>query len=151
MGYRFVKNTITPITDKAEIASMEQTLESGHAFEGVMAHMSRALELYSQRKDPDYRNSIKEAILAVESAAKVISGKKKATLFDTLNSIDKAHGLHPALKEALIKLYGYSSDKQGIRHALTDLPNVGHAEAKLMLIGCSAFCNYMIEQYGSSG
>jgi AbiJ N-terminal domain 4 len=148
VGYRFVKHQITPITDKVELSSIEQTLSAPNIFEGVRTHIHRALELYSERKNPDYRNAIKEAISAIESAAKVISGKKKATLVDAVNAIDKIHGMHPALKEALVRLYGYSSDKQGIRHALIDAPSVGHAEAKLMLIGCSAFCNYLIEQYG---
>jgi hypothetical protein len=146
--YRFIKNSIISIVDQTEVASLEESLSQAETFDGVKRHMSRAIELYSDRKSPDYRNAIKEAISAVESASKVISGKSKAGLADAINAIDKKHGIHPALKESLLKLYGYSSDKQGIRHALIEDPNVGHAEAKFMLIGCSAFCNYLIEQYG---
>jgi hypothetical protein len=146
VGYRFVSGKITAIVDELEIGSLEQTLGASDMFAGAKSHISRALELYSDRKCPDYRNCIKEAISAVESVCKVISGKKGATLSDAIKVIDGRHTIHPALKESLLKLYGYTSDKEGIRHALMSDPNVGHAEAKFMLVGCSAFCNYMIEQ-----
>jgi len=54
VGYRFVKHQITPITDKSEIASLEQALNVPDIFEGVRVHIRRALELYSERKNPDY-------------------------------------------------------------------------------------------------
>ena len=146
IGFRFVKGQITSIVDKIEVAEIENVFTAGDPFAGAKSHIARALELYSDRKNPDYRNSIKEAISAVESTCKVISKKDKATLSDALKAIETKHSLHPALKDALKKLYGYSSDKQGIRHALVDDPNVGHAEAKFMLVGCSAFCNYLVEQ-----
>jgi hypothetical protein len=49
----------------------------------------------------------------------------------------------------LLKIYGYSSDEGGIRHALTGVSNIDHADAKFMIVSCSAFCNFMIEKYGS--
>jgi hypothetical protein len=148
VAYRFVQNKITSIVDEIEISEMEQALALKGPFTGVREHLNRALELYSDRANPDYRNTIKEAISAVESAAKIISRKKRATLVDAIKTIEAKHHIHPALRDALIKLYGYSSDKGGIRHGLMDDPSVGHAEAKLMLVECSAFCNYMIEQFG---
>lgn len=150
VGYRFVNGQITPIVDKVEIDSIENILKADDIFAGARAHIARAMELYSDRKKPDYRNSIKEAISAVESVCRVIAGKKRASLGDAIKVIEKKHSLHPALKESLLKLYGYSSDKEGIRHALMADSAVGHAEAKLMLVGCSAFCNFMIEQYGAT-
>jgi AbiJ N-terminal domain 4 len=151
VAYRFVRNKITSIMEDTEIEAIEQALGSGDLFLGVKQHLGRALELFSDRKNPDYRNTIKEAISAVESVSRIVSGKKKATLGDAIKVIEKKHGMHPALKDALLKLYGYSSDKGGIRHSLLEDASIGAAEAKLMLVGCSAFCNYMIEQYGLVG
>jgi hypothetical protein len=51
--------------------------------------------------------------------------------------------LHPALAEGLSKLYGWTSDAEGIRHALMDEPSLSFAEAKYMLVSCSAFVNYL--------
>lgn len=52
--------------------------------------------------------------------------------------------LHPALKGAFDKLYGYTSSNSGIRHALVDdsIP-VCSEDARFMLISCSAFINYL--------
>jgi len=53
-------------------------------------------------------------------------------------------GLHGALKSALLSLYGYTSDENGIRHAMLDEPDLEFAEAKFMLVACSAFANYIV-------
>ena len=51
--------------------------------------------------------------------------------------------IHGALKAAFVKLYGYTSDADGIRHAILDEPNVDFDEAKYMVVVCSAFVNYL--------
>lgn len=56
---------------------------------------------------------------------------------------DKAN-LHGALKSAFEKLYGFTSDDDGIRHAMIDDPSVGFDEAKYMIVSCSAFCSYLL-------
>jgi hypothetical protein len=74
------------------------------------------MELASDKHKPDARNSIKESISAVESTTKVIAQTPKATLEDALKVLDKQGDLHPCLKAAFSKLYGYTSDEGGIRH-----------------------------------
>ena len=57
--------------------------------------------------------------------------------------------IHPALKQAYIKLYAFSSDQGGIRHADGMFEsNVTFEEAKYMLVSCSAFVNYLIAVSG---
>ena len=111
----------------------------------VSTHIRLALEKLSDRSKPDYRNSIKESISAVEAACKLISGDDKATLTPALRKIS---GLHPALIQAFEKLYGYTCDAEGIRHALTEEENLDQNDAKYMLIACSAFVNYLIAKTG---
>ena len=143
-AYRFVDGKITEITSEEEISEIERALEQ--PFKPVKVHLKRALELLSDRKNPDYRNSIKESISAVEAICKIITNNKKATLGDCLNKIkSKKHiKLHPALIEAFKKLYGYTSDAEGIRHPLLDEPALSYEDAKFMLVACSAFVNYVI-------
>jgi hypothetical protein len=50
-----------------------------------------------------------------------------------------------------VKLYGYTSDDSGIRHAILDQPTVGFDEAKFMIVSCSAFVNYLIAKAGAVG
>jgi hypothetical protein len=54
--------------------------------------------LLSDRQKPDYRNSIKESISAVESAAKIISGDPKIDMSKVLSMLEKARKLNGALR-----------------------------------------------------
>src|SRR5262249_50572550 len=100
---------------------------------------------------PDHRNSIKEAISAVEAAAKLIAGSEGSGLGPALNRLAAKVTLHGALKAAFLSLYGYTSDSGGIRHALLEEDNVGYDEAKFMLVACSAFVNFLISRAGPAG
>ncbi len=136
-GYRFVGDQMTPIIDKVEVEAIEDAVET--ADEAVAAHLSRAIELLSDRQQPDYRNSMKESISAVEAAVRAHTGSTKGTLGELLDGLD----LHPALERSMSNLYGYTSDANGIRHALQDADNSSFAEAKYMLVVCAAFVNYV--------
>ena len=54
--------------------------------------------------------------------------------------------LHPALEKAYEAMYGYTSDKDGIRHSLSEESALGFEDAKFMLVSCSAFINLLIEK-----
>ena len=144
-GYRFVAGHLADVTSREELTMIEEAARDSR-FAGVSAHIDRALELYADRENPDYRNSIKESISAVESMARLVSGSEKATLGDALKTIEKNGHLHPALKEGFLKLYGYTSDEQGIRHAMLDEPNLTAADARYFLVSCSSFVNYLKAQ-----
>src|SRR5271169_2566416 len=102
-GYRFVSGLIVQITSEEEIAAIEQALALPDSLKPVKEHLGRSLALLSNRKAPDYRNSIKESISAVESLSKIISKQPKATLGPALNAVEKTTKLHPVLKEAFQK------------------------------------------------
>lgn len=140
-GYRFVGENITEITSEEEMAEVEEALNGPLA--GANAHIAEAVKLLSDRKHPDYRNSIKESISAVEAICRAVTGDAKTTLGGALNVLQAKIGLHPALKASLSTLYGFSSDKGGIRHAMSEPSNVSFSDAKFMLIVCSAFVNFI--------
>lgn len=142
-AYRFIGNKISSITSEEEIAAIEDAIENSPEIGGVNAHLESAVGFLSDRKSPDYRNSIKESISAVESLCKKITGKNNATLGEALKHIEEFHEFHPALKRALSNLYGYTSDSKGIRHALLEESEISYSDAKFMLVSCSAFINYM--------
>jgi len=147
VGYRFIDGEITPISDEMEVAEIEQSLDI--EFQGCRAHFKKALSFLSDREKPDYKNCIKESISAVESICKVIIGKDKATLGDALKVLESKQGLKGQLKSAFEKLYTYTNDKGGIRHAEGLFEsNVTFEEAKYMLVSCCAFVNYLIAEYG---
>jgi len=100
----------------------------------------------SDRQNLDYRNSIKESISAVESICKIVTNDDKATLGKALKIIEDKHGLHAALKGSLSQLYGYTSDADGIRHAMLGESNLSYIDAKFMLVACTNFINYLIDK-----
>ncbi|MBN3898814.1 MAG: hypothetical protein HWQ41_27150 [Nostoc sp. NOS(2021)] len=141
-GYRFVAGTFTDITNEQEIEMLEQAVDDQN-FPAVSSHLKRSLALMSNKENPDYRNSIKESISAVESLAKDITGKPKATLGEALKVLEVSNKLHPALKNSFLNLYGYTSDEGGIRHAMLTEPDLTTADAKYFLLSCTSFINYL--------
>ena len=140
-AYRFVSGSIASITEPSEIAEVEAAISSSPS--PVRAHLDRALDLLTSRDSPDYRNSVKESISAVESLVSLRLGTDKGTLGQMLKQLEESGNLHPALKAAFSSLYGYTSDQGGVRHALLDKDSVVHAYAQFMLVTCSAFINYV--------
>jgi len=115
-------------------------------YSGVQQHLNQSLKLMSDRPNPDYRNSIKESISAVESICKIVTQDEKTTLGQALKIIENKYGLHEALKKSLSQLYGYTSDADGIRHAMLEESNLSYIDAKFMLVACTNFINYLIEK-----
>jgi hypothetical protein len=144
-GYRIINGIVAGIVSEGEVEMLQKTLDEPFS-EPVSAHLRRALQLLANRDEPDYRNSIKESISAVESMAKIITGNSKATLGGALKEIEKSGRMHPVLKEAFQKLYGYTSDEDGIRHAMLAEPKLTAADAKYFLMSCTSFVNYMKSQ-----
>jgi hypothetical protein len=144
-AYRFVSGKVTPITSNDEIEEIEQAISGSDQYAGVRTHLQTSLGMLTDRQNPDYRNSIKESISAVESLAKQLVGVPSATLDGALKVLEKSHKLHPALKKAFSSLYGYTNDSDGIRHALMENSELTKADARFMLICCSAFINFAID------
>ena len=146
VGYRFVGNYITPITSEIEIKTLEDILRLSDRFFTVKKHIEQAQALLTQRPKADYRNSIKESISAIEAICCIVSGKENATLGDAVKQMqNKGFPLHQAFVDAVKKLYGYTSDAEGIRHALLEETRLASADARFMLVICTAFVNYIIE------
>ena len=142
-AYRIVKNRIVEITGKVEVESINNAMTI--PIDGVKLHLQTALKLMTASQcNPNYRNSIKESISAVECLCRTVTGA--STLDDALNRlINKGISINPQLKKGFENLYYYTNDKRtGVRHALMDDINIPtSAEATYMLVTCSAFINYI--------
>ncbi len=142
VGYRFIDRLITPITTKEEAEAIKEAIDNSD--ESIKIHLQKALKYISDREQPDYENSIKESISAVEAECCRIVGKR-TSLGDALNKLEGSDVvIHPCLKDAFRKLYNYTSDAKAVRHA-GDLggADATFAEAQFMLVSCSAFINYL--------
>ena len=152
-GYRFIDNLICPIVNEIETDAIGKAIQATSGITGVHQHLQQALSLFADRESPDYTNSIKESFCAVEGMAQLILDESVATLGKALKKLkDVGCEIHPALEGAWTKLYGWSNDESGVRHAaVDDLPNPTFADAKYHLVSCSAFVNYLIQKASDGG
>lgn len=152
-GYRFVRGELVPIADPAEVAAVEQAAAATtrDPLRGAHEHLLSALRFLGQKPSPDYRNSVKESISAVESVVNVLGGGRASGVSEAVEELAKHTEIHGALKAALKQLYGYTSDADGIRHAILDQATVGFDEAKFMLVVCAAFVNFVVGKAQTAG
>jgi len=139
-------NTITPI------ASHEQGLLLAHALDqlsnspmvGASQHLKQAIEFLNKGQ---WAKSITESIRAVESVARKIEPSAN-TLDPALKNLAPKIGMHPAMQKSFSMLYGFTSDEQGIRHALIDknAAAVDRDDAIFMLTACAAFSSYLVNR-----
>ena len=143
---RFLSNLLTPITNEEEMTEVTKAAATDEAG----SHIHNAIELYRDRLSPDYRNSVKESISAVEATYRQLTGKEHRDIGTAIAAMAK-DGLHlpKSLKNGFTAIYGWSNGKDGIRHALmADARTVSDAEARLMLVMCSAYVNYLLSLRG---
>ncbi len=147
-GYRFLDNIIVPLTSQDELSEIEDAL---YAPSPVATHVQRALEMLSDKEQPDYRNSIKESVSAVESMVNLISGVQNPSLRAALPKLEErlGHKLHGAKRQALLSLYGWAS--QEARHGLLEESHLTQEDARFALIVCSAFVNYLRAKEANAG
>ena len=145
-GYQIVNGALAPIIHEIEISEVERALDSTNTkiYAGANIHLSEAQNKLADRKNPDYRNSIKESMCAIESMCQIISNNPKAELGVALKILKSKIPIHGALEQGFLKIYGYASDSDGIRHALLEESNVDQEDALFMLVASSAFVNYLI-------
>lgn len=147
--YQFIGATLVPITSDREIAEIKQALDITKQY---MPHLDKALKFLADRSTPDYANSIKESISAVEAICRLITDDPRVTLGKALERLkSKRIVLHDNLKEAFKNIYWYTSDAQGIRHGLVGKADLDVEDARFMLIACSAFINYLMAKAEKAG
>lgn len=142
VGYRFVNGVLCRVVGEEEIKAIESAINESP--DAVAEQLNKALLAFADREHPNYANSVKEAISAVESQCCILAGDPKASLGEALKKLESTGvKIHPALNKALRQLYGYTSDDPGIRHGSIETANVDAPLAQFMLVSCSAFVNYL--------
>ena len=116
---------------------------------GAKEHLRGAGESINRR---EWAESIRQSISAVESVARQLDPNASKELRFALKTLRENHELHPALEQAFKNLYGYTSDEEGIRHALLEdsTANVGSEEAIFMLGACASFVTYLCSKHPHS-
>jgi hypothetical protein len=150
-AYRFNEGVFAPLTSKLEIAEVSKSANPSHElFAMVGLHIKKALRHLSAKPVPDYENSMKESISAVESLCTTLSlkafGSAQPTLTPALQKVAKELFIHEKLESAYIDIFHYTSNHAGIRHGNKDGSHAEEGDARFMLVTCSAFCNFLIDR-----
>lgn len=149
-AYRFLNGKITEISSNEEIEEIESAISKATPYYEVREHLKSAISLLSDKENPDYRNSIKESISAVESLCRKVCNNEKVTMESALDILEGRGVLQPAWKFAFSSLFRQTCDAKGIHYALMEKPRISSADARFMLVGGSAFINYVIAETASN-
>lgn len=139
---------IIPTTSEEMKGHVERSLASINQSEltGTKTHLHNSSQ---ELNNGNYADSVRESIHAVEAAVRQIDPESSNKFGDALDSLEKSGMLkHPALKESFKKLYGYTSDEQGVRHPLIEKESadVGFDEAIFMYGACVSFVDYLVSK-----
>lgn len=144
VGYRFIEDELVKVGSDEEAESIEQAIASTAALGGAQTALRSAVTLMSDREHPNYPKSLAESIHAVEAIVRHMTGS--GTLGDGLQRLEeRGFQLHPALKGAWLKMYGYASDEHGVRHGSIKDSEVDEKMASYFLVTCSAFVNLLLK------
>jgi hypothetical protein len=146
VGYRLNGGQLVPFDRQEEMAAVADALDAaGPGSSAAHEHLRQSLALLASRESPDYRNSIKEAISAVESVARSITGA--STLGTAIKALPGAGmPMHRALLSAWSSMYGWTSDAGGLRHGNEEISHADQALAKYVLVTCSAFVTLLLDE-----
>ena len=131
-------------TGEATRDAIEVLCESNMS--GATVHLRRAAQLLNSQK---FGESIQHSMHAVESVVKNLTLNSKNKFSDALDSLARKGQIkHPALLKGLKALYGFTSNEQGIRHALHDKVSaeVDLDEAILMFGICASIAAYLVRK-----
>jgi hypothetical protein len=144
-AYRvFDNNHIAAIGTAEQAAAFERAIADAEANNST-AVRKQLIAAGVALRNSDWAASVRESIHAVEAmAVRLVPGAD--TLGAALKVLEQRGYLHGGLKAAFGSLYGYSSDEEGVRHALVfgDEAQVDEADALFMLGACASFVSYLL-------
>ncbi|HXH15656.1 MAG TPA: hypothetical protein VNJ10_05945 [Sphingomonas sp.] len=148
-AYRVIDRLMVPVASDEQAHAVQIALATvaTSPAKGAATHLRNAAGYLTQGR---WSDSVRESISAVEGIAKSIEPTAD-TLGPALAKLKTSISLNPTLASAFGKLYGYSSDEKGIRHALVfdGQPNVTERDALFMFGSCASFVAFLVS--ASSG
>lgn len=142
-AYRIIGNEIVAIGTEQQGEAVEAAIANATAkgLDGAKRHLISAGK---ELRASNWSNSVRESIHAVEAVARKLA-PGASTIGPALTALERQGHVHGSLKSAFNKLYGYTNDEHGIRHALSENEaQVDETDALFMLGACASFVSYLI-------
>jgi hypothetical protein len=142
-AYRLVDEQIIAIGTHEQGAAVERAIQDAETA-GDFAARRHLVASGSELRSGNWSDSVRESIHAVEAMARKFDPTAN-TLAPALKALEEKGYIHGSLKAAFAKLYGYTNDERGIRHALSEEDaRVDEVDAMFMLGACASFVSYLI-------
>lgn len=142
-AYRVIDNTIVPIGNEQQGAAVKRAFDDVDVA-GATASKQHLLASGVELRNGNWADSVRESIHAVEAMARKIDPSAQ-TLGRALKTLGNSVHLHGSLKDGFSKLYGYTNDENGIRHALSEASSpVDEVDSLFMYGACASFVSYLI-------
>lgn len=143
-AYRVVDGQIIGIGTEEQAAAFQRAIAHADST-GALPTRTHLVAAGVALRNFDWAGSVRESIHAVEAMAKRLA-PDASTLGPALAALERKGRLHGGLKAAFTALYGYSSDEEGVRHALVfnKEAQVDEADALFMLGACASFVSYVL-------
>lgn len=149
VGYSIIANQVVPIFDNGEVKEIEDALVKASSWQGVYDDLISAMKHLSDRKHPDYKDSIANSIRAVEGVAKLIT-HQTGTLGELMPKVQEILGLDKNFAKAIGQLWRYANNVA--RHADPEAERIPEfEEAKFVFVTASAIVNYLISKAQKNG
>ncbi|HJV84147.1 MAG TPA: hypothetical protein VJ698_01625 [Noviherbaspirillum sp.] len=135
------KHTVD-VTTRAQVVLGDPRLASARK------HYDKALQFFRSPSKPDYENTVKEAVCAVEAAGKsLFPGAKASTLGDLAKWLSSAKevSVPKALIQTITGIYAYRSGGDGIGHGGSSGGAATMEVAEYVLAVCASQIIYLVD------
>lgn len=107
-------------------------------------HFSKAVDFLTGPTQ-DLANSVKEATMAVESLAMLVTGQTKGTLGGCIKELRARGDIPLPLDKVFDALWGYSSEEPGVRHGKPSPPSLKESHATLVVNIAASAIFFLLE------
>ena len=119
-----------------------QTALAEPRFQAPKDQFNLAIKQFSERPEPNVRDCINNAIGSLEGVVRVVTGKQ-SLLSTLLNEEPLKSRIHPALREAMQKVYAYRGDVTAHGQTGAQSSSYGLEEAEWVLGMCATSIAYI--------
>jgi hypothetical protein len=155
LAYEFAEGVVRRRGRKhtVELLAKTQVVLGDQRLLGARKHYDKALQFFRHPSSPDYENSVKEAVCAVEAAGKLLFPAAKATtLGDLVRWLGSAEELAvpKAICLTLTGVYAFRSGGEGVAHGAANGGKVTLEVAEYILGVCASQIIYLVDLENSA-
>jgi hypothetical protein len=155
LAYEFAEGVVRRRGRKhtVELLAKTQVVLGDPQLLSARKHYDKALQFFRHPSTPDYENSVKEAVCAVEAAGKILFPEAKAsTLGDLIKWLVSAENLAVprAIGHTLTGVYAFRSGGEGVAHGAASGGKVTLEVAEYILGICASQVIFLVDLANST-